>query len=786
MSDTQHNSMLPQLMSEPRPESVDTLCNRLRSVGLVLPRYLPIRCEQLTDGITLQQILTLQPDPSVLTRGWKAVLRNSTTSRDNIAQIATLGAFLIAFQNIDLGLESALARNGLGIHRSKSEAALRLFGREYDAVRKLLQDRFSRDSARSLIVEAVKIAGLVETSLHTNERTRRNYFGMRGVAKLILLRGRDSEGPVNEYWEVLHDLEEARHLGDLSQQHYEYEIETLLRIHKHSGSDDALTRAESLLKDCELTTRGLLYVATDTAVRRGLALVDAEALTEARASFSSAINFATRGLACHGRGTPDDVFYAKRGQAKQRLFSIRRMMDGIEDLALLDDAIEDAERVGPRSPIGISNLSACLLLRAMSAKKNGHQDEAISDLERAVASLPKDASGPEPQEIRANALGLLAELRLWKAISEGSPIDVEFELGYLLQLSSEVSPSISPLGPAVDILVNSLGVEKCAGLIRRAAFFIEQSMQTTHRDGSARRFAASHAGNILLQLRDPISGTNGEDHSDDAIAGLQDLEHAWGLLREAVESSPDAVQPELWGKRDEAALRLAKRALREGFNDDDVRLIFEDACESLVASLQAADRAASGFRLTKGYSKLGEAYVRLHSITGKNEQADCAISALSQARALGNSAPQLLGLLADAHYRRGRANGSLTDLRLALQLKAQARDAGHNSRENWSVSAAAALRIWQLSRQPEDLRAAIEAICASNHIDPKWPWPPLQMADVARLPQKTLCDAAGDLQNKFARLACAGKVDSLEAIGANLAYPFRGRDAHRSNPPLIA
>jgi hypothetical protein len=318
-------------------------------------------------------------------------------------------------------------------------------------------------------------------------------------------------------------------------------------------------------------------------------------------------------------------------------------------------------------------------------------------------------------------------------------------------------------------LAGELGVQKCARLIRRAADFVERSMQNAHREGPARRFAASHAGNILLWLLDPLGGSSTADPIDDAIADLGDLERAWRLLREAVESSSDPVQPELWGRRGEAALRLAKRSLREGVDDDDVRPLLHDACASLDASLQAADRAATGFRLTEGHSKLGEAYVRLHSITGEDEHAECAIAALSRARDLGNETPHLLGLLADAHYRRGRARGNLADLRRALQLKADARQAGHSSRENWSVSAAAALRVWRLTRQPEDLRTTAEAICAAHEVDANWPWPPLQMADIARLPEDIRRAALGDLAPALARAACAGDAGSLDAMGANLA-----------------
>ncbi|MFG2458223.1 hypothetical protein ACGFWE_14285 [Streptomyces sp. NPDC048523] len=134
-------------------------------------------------------------------------------------------------------------------------------------------------------------------------------------------------------------------------------------------------------------------------------------------------------------------------------------------------------------------------------------------------------------------------------------------------------------------------------------------------------------------------------------------------------------------------------------------------------------------------SRIGECHMRLHGITGRDEHADRALDHFARSRRHGNDSPNLLGLVGDVYYRKGRDRRNAADLRLAVELKSAARAQGALSRENWSVSCAAHRMLFTLSRAREDLGHAIACADEATRMAPAWPWPLFQLAELASLPR---------------------------------------------------
>ncbi|WP_427922365.1 hypothetical protein [Streptomyces sp. cg40] len=171
-------------------------------------------------------------------------------------------------------------------------------------------------------------------------------------------------------------------------------------------------------------------------------------------------------------------------------------------------------------------------------------------------------------------------------------------------------------------------------------------------------------------------------------------------------------------------------------------------------------------------SRIGECHMRLHGITGTDEHADRALDHFARSRRRGNDSPNLLGLVGDVYYRKGRDRRNATDLRLAVELKSAARAQGSLSRENWSVSCAAHQMLFTLSRAEEDLGHAIAYADEATRLAPGWPWPLFQLAELASLPQPDRDRAARWLDepgmSETRRLALAGERGELLRRAAEL------------------
>jgi tetratricopeptide (TPR) repeat protein len=594
------------------------------------------------------------------------------------------------------------------------------------------------------------------------------FHGMRGVAHLLLARGSDVIARPQLLAYASEDLARSRQLGDRSPQHFEYEIEVLLRLNQAEPSDHLLATAEELLAGVDVASRRLAYNAGDLALTRGVSAMSHEHYEDAARNFSEAIERYAKGLDIAPRkfDMSDDELVAKRGYARLRAFNAT-VESGSADYRQLENAISDLERGTPDPHSGAFALPEALLWRAQRHRRDGHHDLAIRDLDRALG-FPPATRIPEALDVRRRIEVALAECRVEAAIVHGEGSVLESALAALIEADPSADPSIPVLAAGVRSLVEMRTLtDRVPQTIRAAAAQMKRLMARPHCVGPVRGFAASYAAGTLMRLGDYLE--------------LSELREACCLYTEAVELSEGPLAPELLGLAADVKLKLAKVLLASNSALEEPRGLLEDACVGFGWAIERSENASAQFQAQVAHSKLGEALLRLNSLTGQAALAEQARDHLERSRQLGNDAPELLGLLGDCYYRLGRSQRRIDHLRRAAELKIEARRAAESSashdvslRENWSLTARILGEIWQFSGDIDALGGAIEAACSAHSVDPSWPWPLFQLASFARERSETLEAALAGPHRKKATeplvdLVRNRRADALEDQGARLA-----------------
>ena len=446
---------------------------------------------------------------------------------------------------------------------------------------------------------------------------------------------------------------------------------------------------------------------------------------EANAAFSAAVNLfdEAMGLAFVSE-YPDDYLRAKRGQARFRTYTSQYELTGLGDTALLDAAIGDLTDVplSVLSTLGGTSLPAALNLRGGRLKREGRLIAALDDLTRAEDLCQRYRTTPEVRTIIDYARGAAADCRVWIAMQGGRAGEVRATCEAAMALCPAASLPLAGLAHGTKYLLNELETPETAQFAVKVADAIEGAAAALGHSGEPLRFALSHAGGLLRIAAERLER---ED-----LAG-----RAYALLQQAIAIDDSTGAPEMYGVAAQTAIWIARACLRRNQRRDAVGFM-EDACDYLRESLVIAGirGASDAFIPAVTHSVLGSTLVRLHGLTWRPEDLDQAIEHLLQARALGNETPELMGILGDAFFRRGRARGDVDDLQQALGLKDAARLAGSASPENWSVSAAASALLWNRTHDLWHFSRAMRFASEAAAVDPDWPWPIFQLAELAAEP----------------------------------------------------
>jgi tetratricopeptide (TPR) repeat protein len=491
---------------------------------------------------------------------------------------------------------------------------------------------------------------------------------------------------------------------------------------------------------------------------------------EALEQFERAVDAYSSGLNTMRR--PSDMedadIRAKRGYARLRAHTAKSDTPGAAALEELDEIVADLEcgEIDPFS--GLTPLPEALFWRATYLRSTGRLEEAIVDLTRAIKVSPIDTKAEEAGLVTGRARCQLAECHLEQCLQRDDIPAMESALRSLLVIDSAFDPSIPLLASAIRRMVSLIGHRDAASLIRDTSAKMLDIMKRPHCVGLARRFAATYTAAVILRLGDLINEA--------------ELRRVCELYTAAVEGADELLAPETLALAADSKVKLAKMLLEFGDTAEESRLLFEDATELLETSISVADRASQAYDVRVAHSKLGEALLRLGSLSGDVRHARSAAQHLERSRSLGNDAPELHGLLGDCYYRVGRANSDISQLRRASDEKALARrgaaESSGNSvslRENWSITARIEEALWQHAGERASVAASIRATLRAHVSDTHWPWPIFQLASLHRSLgaefDHSLC-VSEEFEGSDPRLKAAlehRNAESLEEFGAILA-----------------
>ncbi|MEU8240624.1 hypothetical protein AB0C07_20470 [Actinoplanes missouriensis] len=663
------------------------------------------------------------------------------------------------------------------------EINVRLAGACYDQHRALLGRQAGNQFVRASLIEAVDAWEVLEENDGMLKGPRgRIWRGQRAVAGLVLAR-QDSE-PSALLLGAVRDFTVAAERGDRSKQHFSYRLEAfkrLLDLGHDARADAQLVIDQAVVHDIggrawlaslgDLQTSLGQYAGHDVARSDPVAAYDTASpdtdeaqpwMREASARYLDAIDSYTQALACApDTDLPDGLVRAKRGIARQRLAWIERAVGRASD-ELLDKAIVDlrsCSEAGAR--LRGRAFPAALLQRSSQMQREGRTEESLQLAEEGYTyclCYPDEVDDQHRVGLACHYHTASLLLLLREPRDTGLPL-VEEHVAELLALPDNAWLPLGPLASAVMRLAyGATNTVRARRLMEQTLDRLRSSVQT---EDSGRRWAAEWVGRLSGQLASMTAATDEDEFA--VVRRRELLVAAHASFREAL--PPAGVQPEprlLWG------LGLSALQYGKAFRHDEAPTseLFEEAVDRLltlwnlpdlprVASMEDLPGTASlggapseavvtdaGGRTRPPYalplreltSYLGEAYLRLHAVNRSSEDLASAISWLDRSVSNGNDSEAVFGLVGDAHYRAGRQNGTPASFRAALEWKQRAREANAarwTGRENWSVSAACHRELWKLEHRVADFTEAVRCSWAAAETDATWPWPLLQLLNLA-------------------------------------------------------
>jgi hypothetical protein len=700
------------------------------------------RANELISPITITDLINPPADGVVFGRAWKSFLDRRRVPDEegwDRAVLLLLGIFRSAFER-GLPWEQHLHRFLSTSTTTNSGRPMSLSGCYFEARRSMASREFHYGRRGTITPE--KCASLeacvrdydfllAVDAARANPHIRRRYLGMRGVALVFL--GRTRSNP-DFFVRAIADLQETGPLGDSSPQRSEYLVEACLYHYETSREIEDLRLALAVLDAARgggLRTRALSSLRGSVesllayrSFERGEPEKGAKLLESSIASFTEGLELPPH----QAHAEP----YLRLNRAAAAVRWSYTATDPARQESVLDQAIDDLRRVEQENDASFKNLwlPAALLSRADLRHRRNYLPGSLVDAREGLvrATAAADVQGAEALRVRAKyriattelAMSVAAEdleetgRRLWWWIAEPAP---------------DSAISIPVLSNALRFLI-SHDFSGWHDFVKPVVGIFSRVSEQAEHPPSARRFALGHAASLTLMLAK-------------ARKDIDLYRDAYTLYVEAIDAADEPPAPELYGHAGEVALKVARSELAEG-RDASAILLLRDAAHFME---RAFTRHSSGALFSDKipvkavHSRAGEAHARLYALTGDRADAAEAIRHLEAGHDLGNTTPELLGLIGDVYFRRGRSRHDLEDLRAAVRLKNRARDAAGagdavSLRENLSVTANAALQIWSITHSAADLAVAIRAAADAARTDPAWAWPVLQLAEASRAPER--------------------------------------------------
>ncbi|TDU83993.1 hypothetical protein EV138_6458 [Kribbella voronezhensis] len=762
---------------------------------------------------------------------WKAML-DAQRNRTNLPISAeVLGMLLVrtAFSDAEIlgsSLEPGLRAVRLGWMGTWRELNLRLAGRLYAFLR-TPGDLGDYVAYRACIRAALECWDIVEELDDTSDDDqRRRWRGMRAASQLFLARQTtDNEDLLRG---AAHDFAMSEMYGDRTSQHCQLLSEVHLRLFE-IGRDEADLAAASrpldLARDAGLQTGGLVEARAGVHFVRGLRALtasrrisepregaDAEHLADApdaefdpldrnallagRSAFVASALLWTVSIGMPVEGRKDTVVAEiKRGQSLLRAAHASRLL-GEPRMDLVVAAIRDLRPMGqPGSPISGPYWSRAQFEHARLLVGGGTK-ESYEEAALAVAiGLDAVDDDPDPDALLARRLKALeVEIDLRLLVIDEDVGAVRGALDAALRCGEDdVRVAITPMAYGARLLVSAEGdlSPDDTGLIRRVVDHLESTAERA--SGGHRSFAAGHAARLLM-ITDGAGAVSSVE--------LAVLDRIHRLMRIVVED--DWQEQDLTGRLALAQAAFRKARLVAAIGDEDSRRaaieLFDETIEQfeLVADraggwdlppddlppgAESVDAALGIAESETGFvfdrrrisSMLGDSYLRRSALGRLSTDLVEAVTWLQRSADLGNETSEHLSLTGEAYLRLGRRTGAVEVLENAVSFKSRSRTAQGKDvvREAYSSAAAACYRLWELRGRHQDFAEAVRLAALAASTDPSWPWPLLQLAELAaaspraaaRLPALPPTDATTGIAAAPAIWAAtrSGDVDVLRA-----------------------
>jgi hypothetical protein len=741
---------------DPADSSFAAISQTLRRHKVAVPGNVRAALARRITAMTLDAIES-DRGADRLAKAWKAT-RNANLGDDRL-WVVLLRMFRWRLDNATWELKAAMQQEGLAYLRTRMEVDLQLGGRSYHIGRRLVGDDPDSKSGRYLLREAVDLlVGVAGVEDRLPVEVRRAYQGQISSALVMLAR---RAGP-SEVLALLQRADEhslvAEQCGDRSAEHFAYRAEIGLRRF-------AVSKDEHHLRDAEAATTG-----DEAKVNKRLAVAAADVAAEyaflhevghgpITPYLSKAEALYADALAINDRDSVQDGYVlARRGQLRYLEYRAATDDRGRRDAGILELALSDLldPRAVPHRHDGTA-VQALLDRARVKARRDdavgAGADRELGRLLLPAADWPRHEQHFRVAELEAEMMaafdrndldGVRTSLLKASELPEGSPVPAA--------AMARVSRPLILRWPADD----------WRPVVAQVLDRLELDSDHPALTPTARRYVAGHSALLAWFL----------SRQTEDIPGLRRTVHLYRLSFDATEETPGIDALSNCGA---ASLVLAK-LLMKGDEDDaeEAASLLADGVDWLSRALERAAESLQAVRHEFApmivHSKLGESALRLYSITPTAELVDLAIEHLSTARELGQDAPELVGLLADAYYRQGLRKSSEDDLSRSIELKDQVFSAGHEQRENRSVAAAAAFRLFKLTNRPAFLTEATTRALQAAVCDPLWPWAVLQLAELSwshgSLDAETI-QIMEPLQ--LSGLVLAGKRDELLGHAAELA-----------------
>ncbi|MER5432196.1 hypothetical protein [Streptomyces sp. NPDC002588] len=719
---------------------LDDMVKALRTHGVDIPGDLPQAMRKCVRPVRLDAV-SVNPAPDDLVRAWRATYKHA--EKREAVWIPLLHMFREHFSRRSPALEKAVraANPYWSLAGTRREVTLQFGSRCFHLGQKLLMNG-RREPARFLLNEAVQALTWADRNGRPLPLDRRCHcHGQLAIALVLLARDLDETDP--EATVLLTRAEGYSALaeqGDKTEQHFAYRMEIHLRLFRADRDPAHLEKAQTILHTLvdPPATRRLRAARADVLAGLGMARLRSgqfeeglRLLTDAESAFTEAERTAALP---DTEGAHSGYLLARRGYVRHQLYRFDTDFHGRRSTAHLQAALTDLLTPEAADHISGQVIAAALLDRSRVLSRRGDREGAATDLARA-----RDLLGSLPPSARLAAKARAQELDAAIAVAVGSQATDELRrlAREIIRLPSDAPIPAAALSRACKSVVAAEGIDQCRLLLEDALERLEIDVIHPELSQPGRRHVASHAALIARLLA----------RSDEEAAPAA-LDRALTLYRTSFDAVDDPASVDAYADAGASALALAKILARSGDADaEDAAGLLREAVDWLGKAVAKA-RTGSGARRHDfdpviTHSRLGEAALRSHGFTPDDRLLDVAIDNLQESLNLevGEAAeparPErnrtaVLGHLGDAYYRRGTRAWSSADLERAIELKEETYTDRSQARENRSVAAAAAERLHRITSDATQLTRSAGFALQASTCDAQWPWPVLQLADLAR------------------------------------------------------